>query len=119
MLDYFLSGGSKPKSVVGNYQRALSTVFEDAKIPFHGFSHTSSDTPASSSIRYLLDAQAAPALYFLPGCLCLRRAIHENARNLKDLYFRQFGKQRAFYSLELELGAHASWKEDESRLRCF
>jgi integrase len=40
---YFWSGKSKPKSVVGDYQRALSKVFKDAKTPRvfpHLFRHT-------------------------------------------------------------------------------
>ena len=40
---YFWSGVSKPKSAVGDYQRALSTLFESAKVPRaypHLFRHT-------------------------------------------------------------------------------
>jgi hypothetical protein len=40
---YFWSGKSKPKSAVGDYQRALTSVFEDAKTPRvfpHLFRHT-------------------------------------------------------------------------------
>jgi integrase len=40
---YFWSGESKPKSAVGNYQRALKTLFELAKTPrvhTHMFRHT-------------------------------------------------------------------------------
>jgi integrase/recombinase XerD len=40
---YFWSGHSKPKSAVGDYQRALRTVFEHAKVPRaypHLFRHT-------------------------------------------------------------------------------
>jgi integrase len=40
---FFWSGGSKPKSAVGDYQRALTRVFEDAKTPRvfpHLFRHT-------------------------------------------------------------------------------
>jgi integrase/recombinase XerD len=40
---FFWSGKSKPKSAVGDYQRALSLIFEDAKTPRvfpHLFRHT-------------------------------------------------------------------------------